>query len=84
MNLPLARRLASEGLSLKDAAKRMGVRVLQLTSVASRHGIRFKDMARESDWEAPEGDPEALRQWYAGRKYNARQWFGSKGGRGWE
>lgn len=79
MNLLLARRLASEGLSLKDAAKRMGVRVLQLTSVAQRYGIRFKDMARESDWEAPEGDPEALRQYWTG-KIRGATWGH---GRGW-
>ncbi len=71
MNLPLARRLASEGLSLKDAAKRMGVSAFRLGVQAEKHAIPFAAATRRpSDWEAPEGDPEAKRQWYTGHIKN--------------
>jgi transcriptional regulator with XRE-family HTH domain len=80
MNLPLARRLASEGLSLKDAAKRMGISGTRLDSIARKYRIPFAAATRRpSDWEAPEGDPEALRQWYAGHIKNGTWGYG----RGW-
>lgn len=72
MNLPLARRLASEGLSLKDAAKRMGVPAFRLAIQAEKHGIPFAAATRRpSDWECPE-EPEAKRQWHTGRAYSLR------------
>jgi ribosomal protein L32E len=71
MNLTRARQLASQGYSMRDAARELGMRVLQLTTLAERHGIRFRGEQRESQWEKPEGDAEAVRQYWTGQIRNA-------------
>jgi hypothetical protein len=73
MNLPLARRLASDGLSLKDAAKRMGVSAFRLGVAADKHGIHFAAVTRRpADWGRPESDdPEVQRQYWTGQVRNA-------------
>jgi hypothetical protein len=79
MNLPRARQLAQQGLSIKDAAKKLGVSPFRLGVAADKHGIQFAAVTRRpADWERPE-EPEAMRLWYAGQKRNLTSGWSGRG-----
>jgi hypothetical protein len=64
------RKAAMSGLSRYSAAKQLGISTTQLNRIAMREGIDFG--RRESNWDVPYGDPEAMRAYYTGLKRGAR------------